>query len=102
ETGGEYLYTGPTGMLDDSSNNFAGDWSTVAGFAYTPTAGSSAFFYPQLDTGGKVAIRVQKTPDSCIIGVGINGTYPTQTIDLYANPGVGLIEITLLDTANGD
>ena len=102
ETGGEYLYTGPTGTLDDSSNNFAGDWSTVAGFAFTPTMDSSVFFYPQLDTGGKVAIRVQKTPDSCIIGVGVNGTYPVRYVDLYADPGVALIEITLLDTATGD
>lgn len=102
ETGGVYLYLGPAGSLDSSANNFVGDWSTTADFAFTPALDSSVFFYPQLDAGGKVAIRVQKTPDSAIIGVGINGTYPAQTIDLYADPGVALLELTLLDTANGD
>ena len=96
ETGGEFLYQGPQGLLDDSSNNFVGDWATVTGFAWTATSGAGVFFYSQLDTGGKVNARLQKTPDSGIVDVYVNGVLD-QTIDLYADPAVNPLEITLLD-----
>jgi len=101
ETGGEYLYLGPAGTLDDSSNNFAGAWATLAGFAYDSNAGDSVFFYPQLEAGGKVTVRVQKTIDSGIVGLYVNGLF-RQNLDLYANPPVALAELTILDTAAGD
>ena len=101
ETGGEYLYLGPAGSLDDSTNNFVGDWSTTAGYAYNTDGSGSVFFYPQLDTGGKIAIRVQKTPDSGIVAVYVNGSFQ-QNLDLYAYPSVAPVEITLLDTASND
>lgn len=94
ETGGEYLYLGPAGTLEDSVNNFVGDWSTVAGFAFT-TTGASVFFYPQLDTNGSIKIRVQKTPDSAIVALYKNGAF-VQNIDLYADPGVNPFELTIL------
>ncbi|MBI4465699.1 MAG: hypothetical protein HY647_13425, partial [Acidobacteria bacterium] len=101
ETGGEYLYQGSAGTLEDSTNNFVGDWSTVPGFAWTNNDGASAFFYPQLDTGGQVKARLQKTPDSAIIALYVNGQF-RQEIDLYANPAVNPWEILLLDETASD
>src|SRR3990167_1898279 len=101
ETGGEYLYLGPIGTLDDSLNNFLGDWSTVSGYGWTTTVGSSVFFYPQLDTGGQVKMRLQKTPDSAIVAVYANGQF-RQNLDLYADPAVPLFEVTVLDNGAGD
>jgi len=101
ETGGEYIYLGPVGTLDDSLNNFVGDWSTISGYAWTTTPDASVFFYPQLDAGGQVKIRVQKTPDSGIVAVYANGQF-RQNLDLYANPAQPLFEVTLLDHGAGD
>ena len=101
ETGGEYLYQGPQETLGDSTNNFVGDWNIVSGFAWTTTTGASVFFYPQLDTGGQVKARFQKTPDSAIIALYVNGQF-RQEIDLYADPTVNPWEMTLLDESAGD
>ena len=96
QTGGEYLYRGPLGLLEDSSNNFAGQWGIIPGFAYTTDFAADVFFYPQLDTGGKVNVRLQKTPDSGIVDLYVNGSFD-RAIDLYADPAVNPFEITLLD-----
>ena len=102
ETGGEYLHLGPLGTLDDSSNNFIGDWGTTGtpfpptGYAWTTTLDSSVFFYPQLDAGGQAKVRLQKTPDSGIVAVYVNGQW-RQDLDLYADPPAPLFEVTVLD-----
>ena len=101
ETGGEYLYLGPVGTIEDSLNNFVGDWSTAAGFAWTTEAGASVFFYPQLSAGGQVKARFQKTPDSGIVDVYVNGQF-RQTLDLYQDPGEPSFEVTLLDNTGSD
>jgi len=101
ETGGEYLHLGPVGTLEDSLNNFVGDWSTVPGFAWTTAAGASVFFYPQLGAGGQVKARFQKTPDSGIVDVYVNGQF-RQTLDLYQDPGEPSFEVTLLDNTASD
>ena len=85
-TGGEYLYLGPAGTMEDSLNNFVGNWNTVAGFAWTTQAGASVSFHPQLGAGGKVKARLQKTPDSAIVGVYVNGEL-RRNLDLYQDPG---------------
>ncbi len=101
ETGGEYPFLGPAGTLDDSANNFIGAWSTVAGYAYTTDTSASMFFYPQLSSGGQARLRVQKTPDSAIVAVYVNGTF-RDNLDLYADPAEPLFEFTLLDSSAGD
>ena len=60
-----------------------------------PVWGASVFFYPQLDEGGQVKVRIQKTPDSGIVSIFQNGVEVDQ-IDLYADPGVNPTDITLL------
>lgn len=95
QTGGFYSHLGPAGNLEDSTNNFLGDWSTSGNYAFSSAAGSSVFFYPQLDLGGEIKIRVQKTPDSGIVSVFLDGT-EIQQLDLYANPGLNPTDITLL------
>ncbi|MCH7978796.1 MAG: hypothetical protein IH935_07450 [Acidobacteria bacterium] len=95
-TGGEFLYRGPQGEMDDSSNNFTGQWTNGPDFASTTDTTASVFFYPQLDTDGKVRFRTQKTADSGIIALYVNGQFK-QNIDLYADPAVTPFEITLLD-----
>ncbi len=101
ETGGEYLYLGPVGTIEDSLNNFVGDWNTVAGFAWTTEAGANVFFHPQLGAGGKVKARLQKTPDSAIVGVYVNGQL-RKSLDLYQDPGEPAFEVTLLDNNEDD
>ncbi|MBI4463577.1 MAG: hypothetical protein HY647_02630 [Acidobacteria bacterium] len=101
ETGGEYLYLGPAGTLEDSPNNFLGQWGTVAGYAYTTDPTARVFFYPQLETDGQVKVRLQKTPDSAIVAVYVNDAWQ-QDIDLYADPGVNPFEVLLLDNNAGD
>ncbi len=101
ETGGEYLYQGPAAMLDDSSNNYLGQWGLTNGYAYTTDATAKIFCYPQLTPGGKVLIRFQKTPDSGIVAIYVNGSFRSN-LDLYASPAEPLAEATLLDTAASD
>ncbi|MBI4443518.1 MAG: hypothetical protein HY649_09120 [Acidobacteria bacterium] len=101
QTGGEYSHLGPAATLDDSLNNFLGEWGTVEGFAFTVTSGASVFMYPQLDTGGQFKVRIQKTPDSGLVAFYKNGQW-AQELDLYASPGVSPFEITLLDNNAGD
>ena len=107
ETGGEYIYLGPVGTVEDSLNNFVGDWSTTGtpfpptGYAWTITQDASVFFYPQLGEGGQVKVRLQKTPDSGIVAVYANGQF-RQNLDLYASPAQPLFEATLLDHGAGD
>ena len=101
ETGGEYLYLGPVGTLEDSLNNFVGDWNTVAGFAWTTAPNANVFFYPQLSAGGQVKARFQKTPDSAIVDVYVNGQF-RQSLDLYQDPGEPSFEVTLLDNTGSD
>jgi hypothetical protein len=98
ETGGEYLYQGPAGTLDDSSNNFLGQWGLTNGYAYTTDSTARIFFYPQLTAGGQANVRLQKTPDSGIVGVYVNGALRSN-LDLYASPAMPLYEVTLLDAA---
>ncbi|MBI2815449.1 MAG: hypothetical protein HYX72_00770 [Acidobacteria bacterium] len=101
ETGGQYLYRGPAGTLEDSTNDFIGDWSSTEGYAFNSNGGGSVFIYPQLDSGGKISVRFQMRDDAAIIAVYVNGTY-RRDIDLYASPGLNPIEVDILDTAFGD
>ena len=59
-------------MLDDSSNNFLGQWGMTDGYAYTTDATASVFLYPQLSDGGQVHLRLQQTPDLAIVAVYVN------------------------------
>jgi hypothetical protein len=101
ETGGEYLYYGPSGTIDTSANNFLGQWGTLSGYTYTTDTASRIYFYPQLGFNGRVSIRVQTTPDSAIAALYVNGAW-RKDIDLYSDATVPLFEVTVLDTASGD
>jgi hypothetical protein len=88
---------GPKATLDDSTCNFVGDWNgdSIPGYAFTGTPGASVFLYPQLDEGGAIKIRVQKTPDSGIVALYKDGSYVAD-IDLYSATAQAPVDITLL------
>ncbi|HWP85956.1 MAG TPA: hypothetical protein VNN17_12240, partial [Terriglobia bacterium] len=97
QTGGFYYFLGPApASLETSTINFVGDWNgtSLPGYAFTNTAGASAFFYPQLGEDGEIKIRVQKTPDSGIVAVYKDGAHQFD-LDLYADPAAAPVDVTL-------
>lgn len=106
ETGGFYFFLGPApASLETSTHNFVGNWSAnqEETYAYTNTVGDSIFFYAQLDAGGAIQMRVQKTPDSGVVELYKDGDpNPVTEFDLYADPASGPHEITLFENPPDD
>lgn len=44
QTGGFYSHLGPTGTLEDSTNNFIGDWTDTGNYAFTSSVGGQCLF----------------------------------------------------------